>query len=767
MEHDRLQAENETLRRRLARLTEAILSISEDLDVDAVLEEIVDSARSLTDARYSAITTLDDSGDLQDLLIAGMTPEEKQALMSLPEGWALFDYLTGFREPLRIADLVAHTRSVGFPDSHLPVRTLLGTRIHDREKHIGNIFIAEKEGGEDFTPDDEETLEMFATQAAMAITNARRYGDERRTNADLEALINTSPVGVLVFDAQTRDVVKCNREARRILGGVHGHDTAPEQLLKQTTFRWIDGRVIPRPQVPLARALRGGETVRAEEIVIQRADGATVTTLVNATPIRSDDDEIMSVVVTIQDITPLEELERLRAEFLGMVSHELRAPLTSIKGSAATVLDASGPLDPGEVRQFFRIIEEQADQMRDLINNLLDLTRIESGSLPIAPEPTDLAAVIDQARNVFGSGGHRNTIEVNLMPNLPRIVVDRQRILQVLYNLFSNASKFSREWSTIRVSASLEDPHVAVSVADEGVGIAAEHLPRLFSKFSRHYGEAGETHVDGYGFGLAICKGIVEAHGGRIRAVSDGPGQGTRFTFTVPVVDDTTDLVTAEAAPVAAGTGQAPLPLGRILVIDDDPQILRYIRNALSDAGHSPVLTADASEVDHLLETESPDLVLLNLVMPGSRRVRADETHSRNPRRAGHRRVGTRRRPVHRQGLRNRSRRLRRQALLAHRAAGQDQGGSAATGGLPADGPLPGRRADDRLRGAQRHARGAPAEAHPDRVPAALRTLQQRRTGPELRPPAAAGLGSGLCGRRAACPHLREGSAPQAGRRCP
>ena len=134
------------------------------------------------------------------------------------------------------------------------------------------------------------------------------------------------------------------------------------------------------------------------------------------------------MVVTNQDITPLEELERLRAEFLGVVSHELRAPLTTIKGSAATVLRSPSPLDPVEARQFFRIIDEQADQMRDLINDLLDLTRIESGNLSVAPEPTEVAAVIEQARNAFLSSGAGNAVEVEVVPALPRIGADRQRV---------------------------------------------------------------------------------------------------------------------------------------------------------------------------------------------------------------------------------------------------------------------------------------------------------------------------------------------------
>ena len=383
------------------------------------------------------------------------------------------------------------------------------------------------------------------------------------------------------------------------------------------TWRRMDGQEIPRAELPLERAIRSGETVRAEEIVIHLPDGETVSTLINTTPIYGEDGELVSVVATIQDITPLEELERLRAEFLGIVSHELRTPLASIKGSAATVLGTSSPLDPAETRQFFRIIEEQADHMRDLINNLLDLTRIEAGTMSVAPEPTDVVAVIAQARDAFLSSGYRNNIEVDLLPNLPRIGADKQRVVQVLYNLFSNAAKYSREWSTIRVTAAREDLYVAVSVMDEGRGIAAEHLPRLFSKFSRIDDDNGRQ-IGGHGLSLAICRGIVEAHGGRIWAESDGAGRGARFTFTIPTAAESGASATTDPAPVSTDAERAPTDLERILVVDDDPQILRYVRNTLSEAGYTPIVTDDPDEVDRLLAGEQPHLVLLDLVLPGT-----------------------------------------------------------------------------------------------------------------------------------------------------
>ena len=612
---DRLRAEIDTLRARMLGLTDAILRISEDLDVDVVLQEVVDTARTLTGARYGAITTLDDAGELQDLLLSGLSPEQEQVVVGYDRGLELFAYLRDTPEPLRTPDFVAHMESEGFSGFWPSIRAFLSTQIEVRDRHVGTIFIGEKHDGSMFTQDDEETLAMFAAQAAMAVTNARRYGDEQRAKADLEALVNTSPVGVLVVDVASRTVVMANREARRIVGAPPAGARDATQDVWGLTCRRMDGSEIAQDELPVVRAVREGETVQAEELVIERRDGTSVTTLINASPIRSEHGELVSVVSTLQDMTPLEDLERLRGEFLAMVSHELRAPLTSIKGAAATVRDSSMPLDPAEVGQFFGLIEDQADHMRDLINDLLDMTRIEAGTLSVSPEPTDLGPVIDQAKRAFLSSGHRHSIDIETASSLPLVWADRRRIAQVLHNLLSNAAANSREWSTITVSGSPEETHVAVSVTDQGAGIAPERLGLLFTKFSGGHDRGADRSQTGYGLGLAICKGIVEAHGGRIRAHSEGEGQGATFTFTIPALDEP---AAGTAGPDDGEAQPAPSKVETILVIDDDPQALRYVRNTLARAGYTPVVTSDPDELEHLLEAERPHLVLLDLVLPAT-----------------------------------------------------------------------------------------------------------------------------------------------------
>ena len=612
-----LERENEALRDRLSRLSEASLRINESLDFDTVLQGVLDSACSLTGARYGVITLLDESGRIEDFVTSGLTPEERQRFVELPEGLKLFEHLSRITEPLRLRDFHSHTRALGLPAFRppmavSPVLTFLAAPIRNLGESVGAFYVGEKEL--EFTPEDEETLVMFASQAALVIANARRHREERRARAGLETLVNTTPVGVLVFDARSGAPVSLNREARRIVNDLCAPGGSAELLLEVLTFRRADGREISLEEFPLAQALSTGETVRAEEIVLQAPDGRSVTTLINATSIRSEDGEVESVVVTMQDMTPMEELERLRAEFLGMVSHELRTPLTSIKGSAATLTEAASDLDPAEMLQFFRIIGEQADYMRDLIGDLLDVARIETGELSVAPAPADVATLVDEARSRFQSGGGRNNLRIDLSPELPLVMADGRRIIQVLNNLLTNAARHSNELSAIGVSAVREGYHVAVSVTDEGRGIAAERLPHLFRKFSRIDGEDRRRDIAGSGLGLAICKGIVEAHGGRIWAESDGPGLGARFTFTVPAVEEAVTLPAPPSRRRKTKTRERP----RVLCVDDDPQTLRHVRDALTKAGYTPVVTGDPEEVSRLMAEEAPRLILLDLMLPGS-----------------------------------------------------------------------------------------------------------------------------------------------------
>ena len=594
---------------RQTRLAEASLIINEGLEMEVLLQRVLDSARSLTGALYGVLTTLDQSGRLDEFFASGLSSEEARQLWRMPGGEELLEHLNAMREPWRVADFAGYISAMGLPEFRPPVPTsaFLTVPILHRGDRVGNIHMSKRDPGQEFSREDEEISVMFAAQAAMVIANARRYRDERRARTALETLVETSPVGVAVFDATTGALVSINREMTRIADGLKDEEQSLEQFLETLSCRRVDGQEFSLREWPLAGMLVAGETVRAEEITLSVPDGRSVNALLNATPVRSEGGEVEVCVVTLQDMEPLEEQERLRAEFLGMVSHELRAPLASIRGSATTVLDAPAELEPAELRQFLRIIVDQADTIRELIGDLLDVARIETGALSVNPEPSNVAELVDRARTTFLSGGGRHNLDIDLAPDLPLVSADRRRIVQVIGNLLSNAARHSSQASTIRVTTAWTGSQVAVSVADTGLGIPSEQLPRLFRRFSRVDG-------DDPGLGLAICRGIVEAHGGRIRAESGGRGMGATFTFTLPAVEDTTierRSLSASERRKAGGSGVD------VLVVDDEPQTLMQARKALSEAGYHPIVTSNPQEALRLMAENRPRLVLLDMVLPG------------------------------------------------------------------------------------------------------------------------------------------------------
>ena len=608
------EREIEAFRTSLSRLSAANLRISESPDLDTVLLEALKGARLLTGARYGAIATLDEAGNREALVTSGLTEEQSLRMAEWPDGLRFIEHLRGLPGPLKLADLPAYVRSLGFaPDQGLPT-TFQGTPIRHQGVDIGYLFLAGKESGGKFTGEDVELLGLVALQAGAAIANVRTQSAAQRLRADMEALIDTAPVGVLILDAGTGDVLSLNREGRRVVEELRIPGHRAEHLLKVLTCRRADGREVNFAETPVTREMRNAETVRAEELVVSVPDGRKLTMLVNATPIRSAAGTVVSMIITVQDLAPIQELERLRAEFLSMVSHELRAPLTSIKGSADTLLEASEDLDPAEMHEFFRIIVDQADHMRGLVSDLLDAGRIESGTLSVSPEPSDMAGLVDRARNTFLSGGGRHTVLIDMPPDLPPVMADRRRIVQVMNNLFSNAARHAPGSSPIRVTALRDGVHVAVSVSDEGRGVPPERLPHLFQKYAGVGVGEGKRGLTGTGLGLAICKGLVEAHGGRIRAESGGTGQGTRVTFTVPVAD------AAGAGNIPAPSCPRPLSEGRneprILVVDDDPRMLRYVRDALAEAGYAPLVTGDPRDLSRIIKEENPKLVVLDLMLP-------------------------------------------------------------------------------------------------------------------------------------------------------
>ncbi len=246
-----------------------------------------------------------------------------------------------------------------------------------------------------------------------------------------------------------------------------------------------------------------------------------------------DLDELGQLAVHFNQMAnSLEQTERMRYELIGNVAHELRTPLTSIKGYMEGLID--GVL-PAEAATYERIYGE-ADRLQRLVLDLQELSRVEAGVVPLNMQPISIADLIaDTVDRLYPQFQDKEvTIATEVAPGLPAVRADEDRLCQVLLNLVGNALQYTPSGGAVRVHAWQEQNRVQVSVSDTGIGIAAEHLPRLFDRFYRVDRSRSRTG-GGTGVGLTIAKYLVEAHGGTIIAQSDGPNKGSTFTFSIPI----------------------------------------------------------------------------------------------------------------------------------------------------------------------------------------------------------------------------------------
>lgn len=253
-------------------------------------------------------------------------------------------------------------------------------------------------------------------------------------------------------------------------------------------------------------------------------------------PVIEDDHKLLSVVAIFHDITELKKFERLRTEFVANVSHELKTPLTSIKGFVET-LQSGAIKEPEHAKRFLDIIDQQTGRLENLVNDLLTLSSLESQQIPMDFQNDRIDAVILAVVNSYKTQLERmnHEIQVHVADNIPMILVDRQRIEQVFLNLLDNAVKFTPQGGLIEISCYCEKEYVRVDVRDNGIGIAPENIPRLFERFYR-VDRARSRDMGGTGLGLSIVKHIVSAHQGNL-TVTSKVGEGSTFSIFLPAIN--------------------------------------------------------------------------------------------------------------------------------------------------------------------------------------------------------------------------------------
>jgi PAS domain S-box-containing protein len=355
-----------------------------------------------------------------------------------------------------------------------------------------------------------------------------------RERAFLNTVLENLNEGILVLNPDGK-LRMTNSAARRTQLRISGMEPGLERWGKHFMLYYPDGEtVVPHKDLPRTRAM-AGETVRDFEMVATAPGREPVVLCVTSQPLLDADGTTNGVVSVVRDITETKRAERLKQEFVAVVSHELRTPLTSIRGSLGLVCGGAGGEIPEKARRLLDIAYRNSDRLTLLINDLLDIEKMDSGKTQFALTHQSIRTLVTQALDANSGYAQNCNVRLVLQPDADdaQVQIDGNRLLQVLANLLSNAAKFSPPNSTVEVGIHVENRHCRVSVIDQGAGIPAEFRSRIFQKFSQ--ADASDNRAKGgTGLGLAISKAIIEQLGGTI-GYESYPGNGTRFYFDLPV----------------------------------------------------------------------------------------------------------------------------------------------------------------------------------------------------------------------------------------
>ncbi|MHB0938502.1 MAG: PAS domain-containing sensor histidine kinase [Armatimonadota bacterium] len=371
------------------------------------------------------------------------------------------------------------------------------------------------------------------------ITERKGAEEEReRLLAELEATFTSIVDGLVVYDTETA-IVRMNPAAGRMLGFTGDEWREPiEQRWQRLHLTGADGQPFPSQALPARRAL-AGETVQGVILVVHNPWGETLWLSTSSAPIRGAEGQILGAVAAYTDITPLHELQMEREIYIHTISHDLRAPLSIVKGHGDLLretLDAEGIT--GDKLDHVNAILRGAQRMNVMIQDLVDAARLEGGKLQLNCQPVNLGDYLRELLQRTAAAMETERIHLEIRADLPPVTADSDRLERIISNLLSNALKYSAPRRPVWVRARQEDGMVVVSVADQGAGIDPEDLPHIFERF---YRTKGERKTESVGLGLYITRMLVEAHGGHIWAESE-IGKGSTFSFTLPVASSTDEM---------------------------------------------------------------------------------------------------------------------------------------------------------------------------------------------------------------------------------
>ncbi|GHO44104.1 sensor histidine kinase [Ktedonospora formicarum] len=382
---------------------------------------------------------------------------------------------------------------------------------------------------EDVSVEASAALNMFIAHQAAALRCALKAQSLVKEQGRLASIFHHSIEGLLTVDSALR-IIDFNPAMEKLIGWRES-DVLGEFYFNVLRPRDRRGNELGLQDSPLLQAFSGQSVVNRDMIFTTR-DGQPVEVRVTASCIRSARGEPLNGILTIHDITREREQEEQRSTFISVISHELQTPIAIIKGYASTLARAGDRLQPQALRPRLVAIEEEADRLNKLVANLLYASRIQANGLQMEASSLDLEPLIETVVRRLQARDAELRVSVEISPDLPAVVGDRERIEEVLQNLLDNAIKYSPQQVAVTIAARATSNEVIVSVSDAGMGISLRDQEQIFRRF-RRIGDPLAQATPGAGLGLYICRAIVEAHGGRIW-VESTLRQGSTFSFSLP-----------------------------------------------------------------------------------------------------------------------------------------------------------------------------------------------------------------------------------------
>jgi len=611
----------QTARDRATLLYRIASELVSSLDIDRVLNKALEMLRDAADATVGAIVLLDsDTGHLICRAAIGRTTPVPPGGQRLPFGRdeGLVGWVLQNQESLVLPDVTQDPRWIPL-EPELDIHSVLAAPIVTSAGEAQGVILLQSPEVQAFDERSLRLLDAAAVQLGNALNNAELYRLIREQAERLGTMLRTQQIeaaknqailegiadGVMVADANGR-VILFNAAAERIFSVSRG----------QALGRFLDDMLglygkQARAWLEQVEAWRKSpQNYEAGEFLSERLDLEDSVVSIHLSPVFSPSNEFLGAVSVFRDITTEVRAEEAKNEFVSTVSHELRTPMTSIKGYVDLLLmGTTGELTELQTN-FLKVVKSNADRLASLVNDLLDISRIETGRIELQLQPVEMGDLIEQAVTSLTPKAEEKGLQLaHMLPAyLPKVYGDPDRLTQILTNLIGNAYKYTPTGGSVTVHGYVREGMFHVAVADTGIGISKEDQRQIFERFFR-VDDPTVHEMAGTGLGLAITVSLVHLHGGEIWVESE-LGEGSIFFSSFPLAEGES----------TADVGKPPLGFARpdftVLVVEDDVEIAEMIRVALENEGRKVLVSHSGEEALHLAREHHPDMISLDIRLP-------------------------------------------------------------------------------------------------------------------------------------------------------